>query len=385
MNQNYATLNLWKERISRKLNAKSLLQTNENSIEKFTKSSFVDFGDSTPEFWEFLGDWRYLFRIFCILHAHEFTINLPEKVLLGAKACGYANCLDYYQLCSVKTQLLNQLNFDVHILPFVQDGLRVGNPSIYVHLDGSADKAFLQSFEGNIIRVPFGVHPRIEISKAYRYQRKILQAIDNRNVRILNACSKGSFYSDNVFLDRDLHMSPGRNQLLSIVNQQLTEIEHCILDSPRKFYRLFSYAFSKTKCILVSLTHKRSFSEWLFTLSLSDAYLCLPGRAIVTCHNVYEAMSVGTIPILQYQSWFNPPLEDGVNCFSFTNDSDIADTIRRVLNTPDDVIKKMRFNVTNYYENYLSEESLGHLEKSKDFIKVGLKEVSLDSMEYGMA
>jgi formylglycine-generating enzyme required for sulfatase activity len=42
------------------------------------------------------------------------------------------------------------------------------------------------------------------------------------------------------------------------------------------------------------------------------------------------------------------------------------------------------FPTQNPVHSY-NEEAPGHLEKSKDFIKVGLKEVSLDSMEYGMA
>jgi hypothetical protein len=364
LNQNYVTSSLLIQRIKSKLNIPSLMCLHPLSPNDNTKNCYINLGENHGDYWNYLGDWRYLFRLLKILDSLHVNIFLPDEVINEIKLSSYSQCLSFYKIYSLKTKSSSNEEFHIQILPFIdsQDTIKTSIDSkiknIYIHLDGSANASNLSCFRGDIVRVPFGIHPKIAVLNSYKYQRNKLQQINKRNIRILNSCSRGDIYHDKIILDSSLHLTGGRNRLLSVVYEELEDNNHVILRSPNLFWNFFSRSFSETKLKLVSLDHNRLFSEWLFTLALSDTYLCLPGRCLITCHNVYEAMSVGTIPILQYKNWFNPPLEDGLNCFSFQDEHDIVSVIREVLNTPKVKIEEMRKNVTDYYENHLSEQSL---------------------------
>lgn len=93
---------------------------------------------------------------------------------------------------------------------------------------------------------------------------------------------------------------------------------------------------------------------WLQTLASSDFILACPGIVQPLCHNLIEAMSVGTIPIMQHNRLMNPALIDGVNAIVFNNPNELKEKIKYCLNMSNDEIKIMRTNVINYYEEYLS-------------------------------
>lgn len=71
------------------------------------------------------------------------------------------------------------------------------------------------------------------------------------------------------------------------------------------------------------------------------------------CHNVIEAMAVGTIPIINYPEWLNPGLVDMENCIAFDSKADLAKKITEVLNMKREQIDEMRTRVIEYYQNNL--------------------------------
>lgn len=95
--------------------------------------------------------------------------------------------------------------------------------------------------------------------------------------------------------------------------------------------------------------------EWLKCMSKSDFIICLPGAEQPMCHHAIEAMSVGTIPILQYNRLFNPPLEDMKNCVLFKDLAHLRNLLSMIRSMPGDQVTELRRNVIAYYDKYLSQ------------------------------
>lgn len=96
-------------------------------------------------------------------------------------------------------------------------------------------------------------------------------------------------------------------------------------------------------------------------LSHFNFYLCCPGVVMPLCHNVIEAMSVGTIPLIEreYAEVMYPNLEHKINAIIF---NDLYD-LDRILTTDiftfnEKEILEMRKNVLKYYDRFLSPESV---------------------------
>lgn len=99
-------------------------------------------------------------------------------------------------------------------------------------------------------------------------------------------------------------------------------------------------------------------TRWLPTLAQADFFLCPPGIVMPMCHNVIEAMAVGTIPLISYPEWFHPNLEHMRNCIAFDGKDDLVAKMRLALEMPASQIAKMRAQVVEYYESHLRPEVL---------------------------
>lgn len=84
-----------------------------------------------------------------------------------------------------------------------------------------------------------------------------------------------------------------------------------------------------------------------------DFFLALPGVVMPHCHNIIEAMSAGTIPVLQYAKWLNPPLENMKNCLTFDGIDDFQEVIRKASTMDQETIKLLRSEVFDYYNTHL--------------------------------
>lgn len=97
---------------------------------------------------------------------------------------------------------------------------------------------------------------------------------------------------------------------------------------------------------------------WLQTVASADFFLCPPGIVMPMCHNVIEAMAVGTIPLIGYPEWFHPGLEHGRNCIAFDGREDAAAKMRMVLDMPREQIEQLRAAVIDYFESHLQPVTL---------------------------
>ncbi|RYY98536.1 MAG: hypothetical protein EOO11_07755 [Chitinophagaceae bacterium] len=84
-------------------------------------------------------------------------------------------------------------------------------------------------------------------------------------------------------------------------------------------------------------------------------FIACPGVFMPQSHNVYEAMSVGTIPIIheEYARLFAPALEHGRNAVIYHN-GNFTERLQEALGYSAGKVEEMVQNVTGYYTEYLS-------------------------------
>jgi hypothetical protein len=103
--------------------------------------------------------------------------------------------------------------------------------------------------------------------------------------------------------------------------------------------------------------HLMTPSEYLALMARSDFFLAPPGWVMPHCHNIIEAMSVGTIPVTNYGRYMTPPLQPDVDCIAFDTPEEAVQQLRRVLEMPPEQIARLRANVIRYHDQHLSAES----------------------------
>lgn len=107
-------------------------------------------------------------------------------------------------------------------------------------------------------------------------------------------------------------------------------------------------------------------SNWLNTLSRADFFISPPGYVMPMCHNIIEAMALGTIPITNYPEWFDPSLTHMKNCIIFDDRKDLIDKLKMALAMKTEKIVEMRAAAEHYYDTYLKPDRIvGRIESSK--------------------
>ncbi|MFK8113321.1 MAG: hypothetical protein AB8B91_14045 [Rubripirellula sp.] len=94
-------------------------------------------------------------------------------------------------------------------------------------------------------------------------------------------------------------------------------------------------------------------SEWLPTLARFQFFLCCPGASQPTCHNMVEAMSVGTVPIIEYADRVTPRLEDGVNAICFSGADGLDQAIQRIERFSAQQLRELSQNAARFYDQHL--------------------------------
>lgn len=123
---------------------------------------------------------------------------------------------------------------------------------------------------------------------------------------------------------------------------------------PARIARARQQATSKRDIVLCdSRSEPIAAFDWLANLARARFFICCPGASQPTCHNLIEAMSVGTIPLLEYDDRLTPPLEDGKNAICFRGREGLIDAIDRIDALQPDQLTQMSVNVSAYYDNYL--------------------------------
>lgn len=195
------------------------------------------------------------------------------------------------------------------------------------------------------LEMPYFMHPE-QYKHGTRHQLAELRT-DRRQTRI--------FFSGNLAEEYYTNPLPEDKLTRFEIVQALRSMPGIECPSDKKqFHEMFSRG-GDPSCVIHD---RRVFAvpdeQWLETLARSDFFLCLPGSRMPMCHNAIEAMAVGTIPILNYAEWFEPPLEHRQTCFEFQTLEELRDCVREILNLDSSAVQAIREKVIQYYDDNLS-------------------------------
>ena len=89
-------------------------------------------------------------------------------------------------------------------------------------------------------------------------------------------------------------------------------------------------------------------------------FLALPGIAMPLSHNLIEALSVGTIPIVhkEYAKIMNPKLEHMKNAIVYSDLADLISIMQFAYNLGEDDLLRIKDNVEKYYKENLTPKSV---------------------------
>ena len=202
--------------------------------------------------------------------------------------------------------------------------------------------------------LPYTLHPRFYQNIDDNTNFKVFREA-NRTVRIIFAGNfERSAYSRPI-LKEDFKGTITRVEVLDhIRNNHSTDTR--ILYSPTKehLYNLLETRSTANNFLVIEV--KTPEKDWLRILSSGDFYLCLPGGAMPLSHNAFEAMAVGTIPILQYNDLFYPALKHLENCIAYSSYDTLDQAIELALNMKEETLQLMKQAVLTYYDEYLATE-----------------------------
>jgi len=209
--------------------------------------------------------------------------------------------------------------------------------------------------------MPFPLHPKFYIQpKSYEDLTDLRN--QNRTVLVFFAGNSDESLYDKDVLRENFNGTISRLSALKYMKERfLSTGEMEIVTETNRLYEVLDVGAKK----IVLSEARTSGKDWLNILSKTHFFLCLPGVRMPWSHNAIESMAVGTIPIIQYGDLFTPPLKHLENAICYSNQGELGNVLSEVLMLPEHEIARLRANVIDYYDRYLSTEQV--VAKISDF------------------
>ncbi len=209
---------------------------------------------------------------------------------------------------------------------------------------------------GNVISIPYPMHPYIYSAKAdqdiHQYRKSL------RKCRVFFGGNFNKhYYDDPIFKGRYPKYLTRLEALDVLVN---SDLNISLISQKNDLDQLFNnHDYLRQMVILqTNSAFPIKAAEWLKVVSHSDFFMCFSGTSYPMCHNVIEAMAVGSIPIIAYSDWFDPELKHGENAIIYTDKEDLIKKVKSVLEMSQEDIQKISKGVLEYYDTYLTEKHL---------------------------
>lgn len=195
---------------------------------------------------------------------------------------------------------------------------------------------------GGEIALPVFVHPRIAI------RNEGVPESSSRTARIFfGGNTEEGKYDKNVI--GELYGMLTRREMLGAVGEMIPAGE---IFRPASAGQWLGSEEKHRYVLCETQYSKIPADRWLEAMSRADFFLACPGVGMPLCHNLIEAMAAGAIPVLQYDRYLSPELEDGVNCFSFRDERELRDIASRILTMSGKEVHHLREGVKVYYDRH---------------------------------
>lgn len=138
-----------------------------------------------------------------------------------------------------------------------------------------------------------------------------------------------------------------RNELLKHMKELCKSHEALSFEEVTKVRDVEFLYMNTLKAIVPYELHRKTLGGFRYMVAF-------PGSRMPLCHNVIEALSVGTIPLIQrsYAQHFYPPLIDGETALFFDDENDLRQSIDRALALPDEEFNRMSTKAKEYYAQH---------------------------------
>jgi glycosyltransferase involved in cell wall biosynthesis len=201
------------------------------------------------------------------------------------------------------------------------------------------------------IILPYNVHP-MHAQKVVGESLHVLRAA-NRKVKILFAGDLQGYKRRWIKYPKE---KLSRIDVVTTVKERMGESLRYAM-TPDELSQILESDYSKQFVIVDNDGARVPWDRWMDVIAKADFFLCPPGIVMPMCHNIIEAMAIGTIPITNYPEWFSPKLEHMKNCIVFDDENDLLEKINLALTMSDDQKNEIRDNVMKYHDQYLKPET----------------------------
>jgi hypothetical protein len=147
-----------------------------------------------------------------------------------------------------------------------------------------------------------------------------------------------------------------RVEVISTIKERLGE-PLGLANTPEELSNILESAYTKQLVIVDNDGARVDWNRWLDVIARADFFLCPPGIVMPMCHNIVEAMAIGTIPITSYPEWFSPKLEHLKNCIVFNGKGDLIEKVNMALAMSDDQKMEIRENAMKFYDLHLTPQT----------------------------
>jgi len=197
---------------------------------------------------------------------------------------------------------------------------------------------------------PFTLHPSALHHNLDQQLDRLRDLQKHWRLFFSGACSAG-FYETH-WIGREFKMVP-RSRVLEIIRHELPPEQTVTPSSSTEVEGLLSQDVMGFVWVPDSIDAIPS-SKWLEVLARAVVFPAAPGVSYPMCHNIIEAMAVGTVPLTEYPEHFDPPLRHGENCFVYTGESGLRSRVREIMRMEADELGELSSAAAEYYDRHIS-------------------------------
>ncbi len=202
------------------------------------------------------------------------------------------------------------------------------------------------------VLLPYNVHP-MHARKVEGESLSMLRDTD-RKVRILFAGDLEGYKRRWISYPKQ---KLSRVDVISTIKERLGG-QLRVAKTPEELNEIRRSEYTRQFVIVDNDGARVPWDQWVDVIAQADFFLCPPGIVMPMCHNIIEAMAIGTIPITNYPEWLSPKLEHMKNCIVFDGQDDLIEKINLALAMNDDQKNEIRENAMQYYERHLKPQTL---------------------------
>lgn len=199
--------------------------------------------------------------------------------------------------------------------------------------------------------LPYNVHP-MHARKVVGDSLRVLRDT-RRRVRILFAGDLTGYKRRWIRYPKE---KLSRTEVIAALKERLGDRLR-IAKTPQELREVMEGEYLRQMVIVDNDGARVPWEQWMEVIARADFFLCPPGIVMPMCHNIIEAMAIGTIPITNYPEWFSPNLEHMKNCVVFDDADDLIRKIDLALAMSDEQKEALRRNAMQFHDQHLRPET----------------------------